>query len=159
MHCATGASRIEKALLKMDGVSSAFVNLASEKATIDHADKVDPDSLIKAIEQVGFTAVLAGSSQKAPDALKQYGQKLALAAPLSLTIMLLYFVPHFNGLAYILWLLATPVQFWAGLPFYSGAWKATRARTADMNTLIVVGTSAAYFLVLRCPFPRNFKFA
>jgi Cu+-exporting ATPase len=60
-------------------------------------------------------------------------------------IMVLSMVPHFPFQPYILWMLATPVQFWIGWRFYQGAWGALKHRTADMNTLIAVGTSAAYF--------------
>jgi Cu+-exporting ATPase len=59
--------------------------------------------------------------------------------------MAMMWTPHFTGMGYVLWALATPVQFWAGLRFYRGAWSALKHRKADMNTLIAVGTSAAYF--------------
>ena len=65
--------------------------------------------------------------------------------------------PSFAGKPYLLWALATPVQFWAGWRFYRGAWGALRHRTADMNTLIAVGTSAAYlYSVVAVLFPGLF---
>jgi Cu+-exporting ATPase len=71
--------------------------------------------------------------------------------------MSLGFAPDFTGKPYIMWVLATPVQFWAGLRFYRGAWGALKHRTADMNTLIAVGTSAAYFYsVVAVLFPGLF---
>jgi len=71
--------------------------------------------------------------------------RLILAVSLAVVIMALMWTPSFTGKPYLLWALATPVQLWAGWRFYWGAWGALKHRTADMNTLIAVGTSAAYF--------------
>ena len=68
------------------------------------------------------------------------------------------FVPDFTGRGYLLWALATPVQFWAGLRFYRGMWGALKHKTADMDTLIAVGTSAAYiYSVVAVVFPWIFS--
>ncbi|HUT68682.1 MAG TPA: copper-translocating P-type ATPase, partial [Dehalococcoidales bacterium] len=81
-----------------------------------------------------------------------------LAVVLAAVVMALMWVPAFTGKAYLLWALATPVQFWAGLRFYRGAWGALKHRTADMNTLIAVGTSAAYFYsMVAVLFPGLFR--
>ncbi|GAI18118.1 unnamed protein product, partial [marine sediment metagenome] len=89
--------------------------------------------------------------------LRNIRNRFILAASLGLFIMILGFGPTFAGKPYLLWALATPVQFWAGWRFYRGAWGALRHRTADMNTLIAVGTSAAYFYsVVAILFPSLF---
>jgi len=83
--------------------------------------------------------------------------RFILAVVLAGAIMALMWMPFFTGKPYLLWALATPVQFWAGLRFYRGAWGALKHRTADMNTLIAVGTSAAYFYsVVAVLFPALF---
>ncbi len=146
MHCAACVNRIEKALLNINGVTSAFVNLSSEKATVNHEDWVEIGNLKKAIKNAGFEASTdVRDSQKPADEARRFKIRFFVAAVLSITIMALHFLPHFHGLNYILWALATPVQFWAGLGFYKGAFKALKFKTADMNTLIALGTSAAYF--------------
>jgi len=150
MTCAGCAGRVEKALKGVPGVISANVNLASEKASVEYTEGTDISGFKKAvaaagyklgaeIEEIGDMAVVARHE------LKTIRNKLIVAAVLAVTIMLLSFGPGFGGKALLLWALATPVQFWAGLSFYRGAWGALKHRTADMNTLIAVGTSAAYF--------------
>jgi Cu+-exporting ATPase len=80
-----------------------------------------------------------------------------LAVVLASAIMVLMWTPFFTGKPYLLWALATPVQFWAGWRFYRGAWGALKHRTADMNTLVAVGTSAAYlYSMVAVLFPALF---
>ncbi len=80
--------------------------------------------------------------------LRSVRNRFIFSAVLAALIMVLMWLPAFTGKAYVLWALATPVQFWAGWRFYKGAWGALKHRTADMNTLVAVGTSAAYFYSL-----------
>jgi len=77
--------------------------------------------------------------------LRGVRNRFIFAAILAASIMALMWAPSFAGKPYLLWALATPVQFWAGWRFYKGAWGALKHKTADMNTLVAVGTSAAYF--------------
>jgi Cu+-exporting ATPase len=94
--------------------------------------------------------------------IRNIRNRFVLAAVLGLIILTLSlpWSPSFTGKLYLLWALATPVQFWAGLRFYRGAWGALRHRTADMNTLVAVGTSAAYFYsVVAVLFPGLFTAA
>jgi len=89
--------------------------------------------------------------------IKSVRNRFLFAAAIGLLILGLGFGPPFIGKSYLLWALATPVQFWAGWRFYRGMWGALRHRTADMNTLIAVGTSAAYaYSVLAVIFPGFF---
>ncbi|MDD4322976.1 MAG: heavy metal translocating P-type ATPase [Dehalococcoidales bacterium] len=145
MHCAACVGRTEKALQSVPGVENVYVNLASEKATITHQSGVNLQDLIRAVESAGFAAVAGNNTAitKTNDSVAK--TRFIFAAILAAIIMIIHFLVHFDGVEYLLWILATPVQFWAGAGFYKGAWNALKNKTADMNTLIVIGTSAAYF--------------
>jgi Cu+-exporting ATPase len=152
MTCAACARRVEKALSGTAGVRAANVNLAAEK--YDPAT-VGPEDLVGAVEAVGY-GVVREEEASGEDAHARKCERLrgrfVVAAVLtglilagSLTPMLGFEVPiSMRWLDFGLLLLATPVQFWAGWRFYRGAWGALRHGGADMNTLVVVGTSAAY---------------
>jgi len=150
MTCASCVARVEQALATVPGVISANVNLASEKATVEYMEGTEIASLRQAVREAGYELgsevetledVITASRRE----IRNIRNRFILAAVLAGTIMALMWTPDFLGKSYLLWALATPVQFWAGLRFYRGAWGALRHRTADMNTLIAVGTSAAYF--------------
>ena len=163
MTCAACIARVEKALLSVPGVISASVNLASEKATVEYTEGTDIADLRQAVKEAGYElgseaetlADVATATQREFRALRK---RLILAAALALPIFALsMLVPYFIGKPYLLWALATPVQFWAGWRFYRGMWGALRHRTADMNTLIAVGTSAAYlYSMIAVLFPALF---
>jgi P-type Cu+ transporter len=161
MTCASCVGRVERALRKLPGVVEASVNLANEKATVGYvAGEVGPQDLEKAVEGAGYGVVredegasvessVEGSRERAYGKLKS---DFLLAAVLTALIligslpMMLGFMPPIP-LAWLnlgLLVLATPVQFWAGRRFYRGAWGALRHGQANMNTLVVMGTSAAY---------------
>jgi Cu+-exporting ATPase len=150
MTCASCVARVEQALLSLPGVISANVNLASEKATVEYIEGTAIADLRRAVQEAGYSLgseaeTLADVNTAARQEIRSLRNRLVLAVVLAATIMLLMWTPvFFTGNAYLLWALATPVQFWAGWRFYRGAWGALRHRTADMNTLIAVGTSAAY---------------
>ncbi len=177
MSCAACAARLQKILTKMDGVISAQVNFAAEKATIEYIpSQAGPREFREAVESAGFqvsdiqagedavskeqaerelrykklkSRVLAGSLLTAPVFLLMYWHMLGLDT--------LFDIPLQTGF-FIQFALATPVQFWIGRQFYSGAISAARHRTTDMNTLIAVGTSAAYlYSVLAIFFPSIFQ--
>ncbi|MGE5295001.1 MAG: heavy metal translocating P-type ATPase, partial [Solirubrobacterales bacterium] len=171
MHCASCVLRIERSLSVLNGVVRASVNLATERATIDYLPGViTPQDLRRTIERLGYTVPERTASdvgtvedrEKASReaATRQLLVKTVVSALLSLPILL----GSFHGLLpwhvspLILWLLATPVQFWAGWQFYRGAFSAARHKTTDMNTLIAVGSSAAYFYsVALILFPNFFQ--
>jgi P-type Cu+ transporter len=157
MTCASCAGRVEKALKKVPGVLNASVNLASEKATVEYlAGEMKPRDLEKAIESAGYGVVREEEEPSVEDAHEREYRKLTadflLAAALTALIllgslpMMLGFEPPIprGWLNLILLVLATPVQFWAGWRFYRGAWGALKHGQANMNTLVVMGTSAAY---------------
>jgi Cu+-exporting ATPase len=153
MTCASCVARVESALSSVPGVVSVNVNLASEKATVEYAEGVRVADMQRAVHEAGYelgpeAETLKDVTTASQRDLRGVRNRLILAIVLGLLIMILGFVPTLMTqpyMPYLLWLLATPVQFWAGGRFYRGAWGALRHRTADMNTLIAVGTSAAYF--------------
>ncbi|MFC1873329.1 heavy metal translocating P-type ATPase [Chloroflexota bacterium] len=162
MTCASCVSRVEEALASAPGVVSANVNLASEKATAEYVEGTRPADLRQAVKEAGYelgeeAETLEDVTTAAQREVRSVRNRFVLASVIGLLIMGLMWVPAFAGKPYLLWALATPVQFWAGLRFYRGAWGALRHRTADMNTLIAVGTSAAYFYsVVAVLFPGIF---
>jgi len=150
MTCASCVSRVEEALKSVPGVVTVMVNLASEKATVEYVEGVEAADLRAAVADAGYilgeeVAALEDVSTASQREIKTIRDRFIIAVALAVTIMVLMWLPEFTGRPYVLWALATPVQFWAGLRFYRGAWGALKHRTADMNTLIAVGTSAAYF--------------
>ncbi len=156
MTCASCVGRVERALKKVPGVLEASVNLANERATVEYlAGEVEPRDLEKAIEGAGYGVVREEESSTRDSHEREYRKlksNFLLAAALT-ALILLGSLPHMFGfmlpfpagwLNIGLLILATPVQFWAGRRFYRGAWGALRHGQANMNTLVVMGTSAAY---------------
>ena len=162
MTCVRCASRVEQALKNFPGVVSANVNLASEKATVEYILGTEFAQLRKAVKSAGYTLgqeteVLEDVTATANREVRALRNRFLLAIILGVILLALSFAPTFTGKAYLLWALATPVQFWAGWRFYRGAWGALKNKTTDMNTLIAVGTSAAYFYsVVAVLFPGVF---
>jgi len=177
MTCASCVARVERSLRKLDGVQAANVNFATEKATVEFDPKVvNIDALRHAVEEAGYTVreVEPEATPAAVDAVDEVARqhaaklrrKLTFALALGAVIFLGSFpewfpwVPAFLTDRYLLWALATPVQFWAGWQFYRGAWSAIKHLAADMNTLIAVGTSAAYlYSVAATVYPAAFAAA
>jgi len=165
MTCASCVARVEEALSSVPGVISANVNLASEKATVEYTEGTNMANLRQAVKDAGYelgleAATLEDVTTAAQRELRGVRNRFIFAAILAASIMALMWVPSFAGKSYLLWALATPVQFWAGWRFYRGAWGALRHKTADMNTLVAVGTSAAYFYsVIAVLFPSLFAAA
>ena len=162
MTCASCVRRIERALGAVPGVEEVSVNLATEEASVTLAG-APVEALRAAVDKAGYEMRLADEEEtpeSAPDRLEaerlaEYRAlrtrtiyALATAAFLVAATQLVRF-PAFDDvptrvLHPLFFLLATPVQFWAGWRFYHGAWKVGRHGSSDMNTLIAVGTSAAY---------------
>jgi P-type Cu+ transporter len=154
MTCAGCVARVEKALLKAPGIHSVSVNLVTTKATIEYdAKNLLIGDLIALVEKAGYDASLPDSRksqiQSDPSELlyESYFSTL-LSLPLILPMILSIFNLHLMLPGYIQIIIATPVQFFIGRRFYISAWKALRARAANMDLLVIVGTSAAYSLSL-----------
>ena len=161
MTCGGCASRVEKALRTVPGVVDARVNAATDRADVDWLGEGNADLLIAAIESTGYNAELrlgAGARRKEQQLQKAEEQTaasrrewtifaiaVAFTAPLVLQMIL-----HMAGLGVRMpgwaeFALATPVQFWIGARFYKGAWNAIKAGAGNMDVLVAMGTSAAYF--------------
>ncbi len=172
ISCAACVNRIEKALKAMQGVSEARVNLATEKATIQYQPSlVGKSDIRKAIEEsgyqvLGFEEVGMADREGAARArdIKRQKRKFVFSAVLGSIIFFgnmpewFPWWPNLLQSHLALFLLTTPVQFWAGWQFYRGFWLALKHRAADMNTLIAVGTSAAYlYSTVVTFFPEFFR--
>jgi len=151
MTCASCANRIEKRLNGLDGVD-ASVNYATEAATVEYDPAaVEPERLIDAVEGAGYRATLPSAEPSAPetapaDPLIQLRRRMLLAAALAAPIFLLAMIPalQFDNWQWLSLQLATPVVLWAGWPFHKAAWQNLQHGEATMDTLISVGTLAAW---------------
>jgi len=167
MTCASCVLRVEKTLKGVQGVSDAAVNLASEKARITFdPSKASLVELQKAVKDSGYTLIATehtdrdtadGDELESPQVrtLRRLKRELLISAALTLPVMLLsmagmtewfreIFPFSMRTTNAILFLLATPVMLISGQRFFKGFWAATRHGTADMNTLVAIGTGAAY---------------
>jgi Cu+-exporting ATPase len=154
MHCASCSARLEKVLNQLPEVQ-ATVNIATEKAHITYNPiKTALPSLIQTIRGAGFDAhpLRDFAAEKAARAKLLRGEQqqffvaVTLTAPLLGEMLLMLLGIHVRLPAWVQFLLATPVQFWIGRRFYSGAWSSLRNGGANMDVLVALGTSAAYFM-------------
>ncbi len=167
MTCAACAARIETQLNKLEGVE-ASVSLATEKASVRFApQKLDVAALIQRVRDSGYDARVAREgevrdhSAEHRRALAEFAVAAAFTAPFLLEMGAMFTTGHALLPGWLQWLLATPVQFWSGLRFYKGAYKALRGGTANMDVLVALGTSAAYFFsaaVLAFALPEHIYF-
>lgn len=152
MTCASCVGRVEAALRKVPGVTYASVNLATERVQVT-AIGVAVETLMSAVAKAGYDAAVLNDPTASTDEL---GRRLpswwpvGVAALLSLPLFApMLFMPFGYDIALPGWLqlaLATPVQFWLGARFYRAGWSAALARSGNMDLLVALGTSAAYFL-------------
>jgi len=166
IQCASCVQAIERRLLQQKGIIKAVVNLATAKAKVEYIpSEINLPEIKKAIEDTGYRVLEIPEEEDAvrkkeyQDLKAKFLTGVALAVFIFLGSMphLYPYIPDFLQYHYVLWILATPVQFWIGWQFYKGAWGAFKHRNADMNTLIAVGTSAAYlYSVIATLFPSFF---
>ncbi|MDI6720833.1 MAG: copper-translocating P-type ATPase [Candidatus Aenigmarchaeota archaeon] len=151
-HC---AMIVEKALKSSKGIISVETDTANQKAIVEYdPSAISTEAIKKTIKDAGYEPLDEESYDREKEIrlkeMKALRQKFLLGAILSVPIFLgsfpewFPFVPSFLTNHFVLLILTLPVQFWVGSQFYRGAWIALRNRTADMNTLIAVGTSAAF---------------
>jgi Cu+-exporting ATPase len=149
MTCASCVARVEKALRKVPGVVDASVNLATETATVTASQPIT-DAAIAAVRKAGYgAAVRVPRGDERPASRRdawEVGAAIALALPLVVPMFASLFGAHWMLPAWLQLALATPVQFIIGARFYVAAYKAVRARAGNMDLLVALGTSAAYFL-------------
>ncbi len=146
MTCAACASRIERKLNKLTGVD-ASVNYATEAATVDFdPHTVALDDLLQTVEAAGYHAALPDGTAERGDVLPALRRRLAVAVALTAPLVVLAMVPplQFAGWEWLALTLATPVVFWAGVGFHRAALANARHGAATMDTLVSVGTLAAW---------------
>lgn len=158
MHCASCVLVIEKSLKNVDGVSEANVNLVTEKATVEYdPNKTTDDKLISAVANAGYKALIREEFQsedkehiEKQKELKNLRGRVIISLGLGLLVLwgsfpaLMDTAPSILKNFWIQLLLATPVQFWAGWIFYRASIPALKHRTANMDTLVIIGTTVAY---------------
>ena len=180
MTCASCVSRVEKALRTPPGVLRAEVNLATEKATVTYLPgQATRQDLVDAVRGAGYDVVepapgageaavaAAADAEEAARAAAYHTLKLKVAVGFALSIFIFLgtmqphwfpFLPAWMHNGYLLWGLASIVQFWVGRQFYTTAWAALKHGTTTMNTLVAMGSSAAYlYSVLGLLFPAFFE--
>lgn len=176
MHCAACANRIEGALASAPGVAEAGVNFATGRATVEYdPTSTDPSVLRDVVRGQGYDLLLPDQAKaQSPDEAAASAEaaeyvrlrsRLVVAAALTLPVLVLAMAGHlvpaweaaldFPARPWVELALTTPVLFWAGWDFLAGAWKAARRRSADMNTLVAVGTLAAYLYSLAATIAPN----
>ncbi|HIH18783.1 TPA: copper-translocating P-type ATPase [Candidatus Micrarchaeota archaeon] len=150
MHCASCASLITKGISKLPGVQKANVNYAAARAQVEYDESlVSQQQLLEKVASLGYSAVPGFDSEREKKEraheISELKLKLLFGAVLSIpAIALGMFLMDFPNRLWLLFFLSTPVQFIVGAGFYQGAISAARNKTASMDTLIAVGTTAAY---------------
>ena len=167
MHCVNCALNVEKRLRRLPGVLHASVNFAAEQAQVEYLpDQATVEGIAKAIEEMGYRPLVAaaGASEEEADDAEQAARKaeikdqsrkflvgliftlplfiLSMARDFGLIPTVFSHAPYIN---WLLWLLATPVQFYPGWDYYRGGWKSLQSASANMDVLVALGSSAAYF--------------
>ncbi|QBD78542.1 copper-translocating P-type ATPase [Ktedonosporobacter rubrisoli] len=179
MTCASCAMRIEKGLKKVEGIKEASVNLATERATVSYdPQQTDPAQMIRKVEAVGYKAILLNApepdvQQEARSAgenaqLDERSQRrqreltrkrnlllLGIALAVPVVILSMFFMNAFPGENYLLLVLTTPIWAFVGWEFHRGALNALRHGGANMDTLVSLGSTAAYIMsVVATFFPQ-----
>ncbi|ULH17251.1 heavy metal translocating P-type ATPase (plasmid) [Deinococcus sp. KNUC1210] len=179
MTCANCVNRVERALKRVDGVLNASVNLATERATVQYLPSaVSPGQLKAAVRDSGYSVLEAAAGQDRSEVergakeleVQALRRSVLFSAVFAAPLLLLAMLPMLwmpaemwltgrlgSGLNWIMLALALPVQFGPGRRFYRQGWASIRHRSPDMNTLVMIGTSAAFFYSLAVTlFPQVF---
>jgi Cu+-exporting ATPase len=156
MTCASCAARITKRLNKLDGVD-ASVNYATEQATVTLPDGLTVDDVVAQVEAIGYTATIPTAAQpdtadddegarEADPELTALRNRLIVAAVFGIPVLLISMINtlQFENWQWLTFTMATPVVLWAAYPFHRAAWKNLRHGAATMDTLISIGTLAAF---------------
>ena len=161
MTCANCAATVERTLRKTEGVADATVNYATERATVHfNPEQVSLPELGAAVERAGYGVILAGEDELADaeaearaaeihDQSRKFWTGVAFAGPLFILSMardfgLLGAWAHAPWVNWLMFALATPVQFYVGWDYYVGGWKSVRNGAANMDVLVALGSSVAY---------------
>ncbi|MBX7246906.1 MAG: heavy metal translocating P-type ATPase [Candidatus Sumerlaeaceae bacterium] len=150
MHCASCVGRVEKGLAGLDGVKSASVNLATGEARVEFdPDQTNSEAIMGRVEAIGYKARPVTAETAAAhcgDGCKsERPTKLIVGGILALPVMVVGMMHiHFPYMEWMMLALTVPVVFWSGSGFFTGAWKALKRGTADMNTLVAMGAGTAF---------------
>ncbi|MCX6707270.1 MAG: heavy metal translocating P-type ATPase [Candidatus Woesearchaeota archaeon] len=158
MHCTSCALIINKAMSKTPGIKEANVNYSTSKATASFDESMmTEEKIVEIVKDSGYDASVIHGKEDAEKQAEIQKKEINKAKLMFLVSLLFSFPAFIIGMVlmwigiempfkgYILFALATPVQFWVGRGFYAGAWHSLKNKTASMDTLVAVGTSAAYF--------------
>ncbi len=156
MTCATCATRIERILSKQDGVETATVNLAAASAAVRVTAEAEAANLVAAVDKLGYSLTERDEEDEARDVVAMYSEEekeqrrhLIVAALFTAPAMILHlFGPHELWNSILQGILVTPVVFWAGAQYHRTAWRLAKTGGANMDTLISLGSLAAYFYSL-----------
>jgi Cu+-exporting ATPase len=146
MTCASCAARVEKKLNELEGVE-ASVNYATELASVAYdPQRIAFDDLVHTVEAAGYSAALPSEDNSNTDLVRPLRRRLLVSLALTIPLVLLAMVPplHFAGWEWVALAFATPIVLWAGLPFHRAAMLNARHLSATMDTLISIGTLAAW---------------
>lgn len=165
MHCSSCAGLIERSLKKVPGVKEANVNFVAEKASVLLDESVSPrQTLVEAVNKTGYTATFVDQQDAGFETKKRQAEIKSLLSKFIISFVLSFPMIYFMLMDFFTWIpgtsaslpyigvisliLTTPVQFIIGLGFYKGMWSALRMKTFNMDSLIAIGTSVAYFYSL-----------
>ena len=148
MTCASCANRVERKLNKLDGVT-ASVNYATEKAHVEFVSEIDPARFVEAVESAGYGAVLPQAEAEpaaAPEPRDALLTRLIVSAILAVPVLAMSMIPslQFDNWQWLSLQLATPVVLWGAWPFHKATWANLKHGAATMDTLISLGTLAAW---------------
>ena len=152
LHCASCAARTESFVKSLPGIKSASVNYADTSIRVEFSpEEISPSEMKKAVQSIGYDIIIdeANSQEMKEEAQHTYFKKIrintigaaSLSIPLVIIAMVFMNIPYAN---YIMMALATPVVFWFGRQFPTGAWKQLKHRTSNMDTLVALSTGIAY---------------
>ena len=147
MTCASCAARIQRSLSRIDGVDDARVNFANGRAVVIHDDRADDGQFRDAIEQLGYHAPQEPDHDGAERRRERdLWRRLVVAVVLGVPVVLISMIPalRFSGWEWVVAALATPVVFWSGWPFHRATWMNLRHGSTTMDTLVSMGTLAAW---------------
>jgi heavy metal translocating P-type ATPase len=145
MTCASCVNKVEKALSGVDQVEMAIVNLANRTAIVRTVAPTDVEPLIRAVQHVGYGAHRRSGGRPAGEEMRAYFRRLVVAVAFTIPVLILSFgVPEERWAMWVTCVLATPVVFYAGWPFFRSAARAARHGATTMDTLVALGAAAAY---------------
>jgi Cu+-exporting ATPase len=149
MHCTSCAINIENLLKKLNGISNAVVNFSAEEATVEYDPKlVDIKKIKKVISDLGYKALEPHELDESEKEIRKLKILSIIGLILTIPVVIISMLIEIPNENYILLLLTTPIQFGIGYHFYRGSWNSLKNKYFNMDFLVILGTSAAYFYSL-----------